>query len=113
MSTIVLPLIFTFLSALVGALVTWMVARRRSSGKINTTEAETLWLEGQSMRADLRAEIVSLRDEVSSLRVELSSLRAEASILRTEADSAREALARCGTEVRRVRAQLAVARKGL
>lgn len=50
-----IPAIIGFAAAGVSALVAWLVARRTKSGKIVTTEAETLWREATAMRSELRA----------------------------------------------------------
>ncbi len=39
-----------------GGLATWFSSRRKTSGKIGTSEAETLWAQAQSMREMLLAE---------------------------------------------------------
>ncbi len=66
------------LGGLATVLGTYLIARRQSSGKIDTSDAASLWLESQSMRADLRAEVVALRVEVAALRIEL---RAQAEMI--------------------------------
>lgn len=46
--------ILGFLGVVFGGIVTWAVARRSKSGKIATSEAETLWTEAREMRGELR-----------------------------------------------------------
>ncbi len=58
---------------IVTVIATYLVARRQSSGRIDTSDAASLWLESQSMRADLRAEVVALRAEVVALRAEVQT----------------------------------------
>lgn len=58
---------FSFLAAVIGAVATFMVAKRMNSGEIDTSDAAQLWLEGQAMRRDLRDEVVVLRDKVNTL----------------------------------------------
>lgn len=81
------------LTAISASLVTWLVARRRTSGRVDTTEASTLWQEGAAMRAELRDETVSLRAEMVRMRDEAVVLRSEASTLRGEASSLRDEMA--------------------
>lgn len=65
-----------------GALVTYLVARRHSSGQIGTSDAATLWKESQEMRKELRDEVLLLRTDVSGLREEIRSLKQEIDRLR-------------------------------
>lgn len=58
------------LAAILGAVVTYLVARRAASGKIATSEATTLWGAAEQMRQELRAEVLALRAEVLALRAE-------------------------------------------
>lgn len=73
-----------FAVAIVGAVATiaggvfgFLAVRRKSSGRIDTTEAVTLWTEGTVLRQELRDEIVRLRGEAAQLRVEAVQLRSE------------------------------------
>jgi hypothetical protein len=62
-------------TALAGALGTYIVARRRMSGSIKTSEATSLWEESQAMRKELRDELVATRDELKACQDELDQLR--------------------------------------
>ena len=86
----ILPVIVGVIGAAITGLVAWSVAKRQRSGKIDTTEAETLWAEGQAMRHELREENFQLRTEVLALRAEITAWRVEAVALRVKV----EALAR-------------------
>lgn len=80
-------------------LVTWLVARRQTSGSVATSDAAQLWQEGQSIRADMRTEIVGLRAELAAAREETRELRDE--------------LAASRSETRALRAELVALRKRL
>jgi hypothetical protein len=102
----IVPIILGTLGALLSALGAVAVTRRQRSGKIDTTEAETLWAEGQAMRRELRDEAIALRAEVVALRVESvamrtesAAMRAELVVLREESVSLRQAAADCRDEV--------------
>jgi hypothetical protein len=75
------------LAALIGTLAgvatTYVVARRRSSGRIATSEAADLWQASESIRHDLTEDVRALRREVASLRAENVALRAEMAAIRT------------------------------
>lgn len=75
------------------ALVTWLVARRQTSGRVATSDAEQLWQESQSMRADMRKEIVGLRSELEAARKETHDLRVELEASRKESRALRAELA--------------------
>lgn len=64
------------------ALVTYLVARRQTSGQIATSDAATLWAESQAMRRELRTEVVDLRTRVRSQDDEIRILRGEIRTLR-------------------------------
>lgn len=65
------------LGAAISAGVGVYVAKRQRSGRIDTTEAQTLWTEGTNMRKELRDELIAVRAENTLLRDEQKALRAE------------------------------------
>lgn len=75
MSPTLLPGLAALIGTLAGVAATYLVAARRSSGRIRTSEAEVLWEASESIRHDLTAEVAALRDEVASLKAELDRLR--------------------------------------
>jgi sensor domain CHASE-containing protein len=85
-----LPIFLAAVAAVSGAIVTWMVSRRRNSGNINTSEAETLWSEGQEMRKELRGEVLTLRKELAALHLEAAGLRQDMLELRAETERLRD-----------------------
>jgi hypothetical protein len=55
---------------LIGGLTTWWATKRRNSGKIETSEAATLWQASESLRKDLQGRLEKTeeqRDRVMSL----------------------------------------------
>lgn len=85
-----IPVILGVVGAGLSALAAYAIAKRQRSGKIDTTEAETLWAEGQSMRQELRAETIELRQEIVALRAEAVAARNESSSMRVELSALRE-----------------------
>jgi hypothetical protein len=75
-SPTLLPGLAALIGTLAGVAVTYLVATRRSSGRIRTSEAEILWEASESIRHDLTAEVAVLRGEVAALKAELAQLRA-------------------------------------
>lgn len=83
MTSTVLPVLAALVGTLAGVAATYVVAQRRSSGRIATSEAADLWQASESIRHDLTEDLKSLRLEVVSLRAENVALRAELAQIRT------------------------------
>lgn len=82
MTTTILPGLAALIGTLAGVAATYIVARRRSSGRIATSEAADLWQASESIRHDLSEDVKTLRLEVASLRAENIALRAEMALIR-------------------------------
>lgn len=113
-----IPVVLGVLGAALSALAAYAIAKRQRSGKIDTTEAETLWAEGQAMRQELRAETVTLREEVLALRTEAvaarnesSSLRVELATLRAESTETHKAMATLREECAALHAEIVALRE--
>jgi hypothetical protein len=96
--------IIAAVAGLLGVVVTavggYLVARRKASGTIDTTEAHTLWEQSNFLleryKADLeatRTEITTLKAEVVALRTLIRDLEAEALALARKVKADAEALA--------------------
>jgi len=81
---VALPLIFGLLGTLVTQLGIWLIARRAKSGRIDTSEAATLWAESQAIRTELREELAELRRENENLRRENADLKMEVAAIRRQ-----------------------------
>ncbi len=99
--TVAIPIV----GVVVTPLLSYLVSRRKSSGRINTTEAATLWEEAEKMREAYREEAIQLRTEAAGLRAEVAALRGEVSALtasiaelRSEAAATTVELARLAVE---------------
>jgi hypothetical protein len=75
-SPTLLPGLAALIGTLAGVAATYLIASRKSSGRIRTSEAEVLWEASESIRHDLTAEVAVLRAEVAALKTELAQLRA-------------------------------------
>lgn len=78
--------------------LTYLGLRYKSSGRVNSTEAETLWAEATKMRQMYRDEVdalridaMNMREDVVGLRREILRLGQEAEGLRVEVDKWRRA----------------------
>lgn len=72
------------LGGVLAALGTYLVARRTTSGKIATTDADKLWAEAHGIRSWLADEVKSLRAENVRLRARIEELEDEVDNLRRE-----------------------------
>ena len=83
-----LPVLAALVGTLAGVAATYVVAKRRSSGRIATSEAADLWQASESIRHDLTEDVKALRmerasesirhdEDLKALRTEMASLRAE------------------------------------
>jgi hypothetical protein len=70
-------LLGSVVTALVAALGTYLLAARRFSGKIATSDANQLWQEAARIREDCREQVAALRAQVISLEATIQSLREE------------------------------------
>lgn len=73
-----------FAAALVGALASYIVAARRFSGKIETTEAKELWSESRAIRKWSQERITTLNDLVSRLEARNAELESRVDHLEDE-----------------------------
>lgn len=71
-----LAAIFGAIATGAGAFVAWLLGRRGKSGRINTSEAETLWEEAGKIRAELRADTEQCKRELGEARTRISALEA-------------------------------------
>lgn len=60
--------------AIISGLTAYMIARRKGSGSIRTSEAGDLWAEAQAIRKDLRTDNQEMRELISTLRDRLNKL---------------------------------------
>lgn len=60
--------ILSLVGVVIGPIITWKIAKRNTSGSIDTSEAATLWAESNEMRKELRDEVVTLRTELKAVR---------------------------------------------
>jgi len=77
----------------VTAIVTYVVARRTTSGRVETSEAATLWAASEQMRKELRDELVAARAQVIELLRQNESLHRQITELLEEIDRLQKRLA--------------------
>lgn len=82
--TEIIVAISAFLAATLGAGVTWRVAKRTTSGEIDTSDAAQLWTESQDMRRGLRDEVVVLKAKVGDLETQREDLRDTIAVMKVE-----------------------------
>lgn len=76
------------LGLVVGVLAKWLIDRRRSSGKVSTTEADKLWAEAEAFRKNMRIELerrmAECKHEMRDIQLQNLELRIENHELRGE-----------------------------
>lgn len=98
------------LGSLLGVIVTavgaYLIARRKTSGSVATTEAETLWQQTNALLDRYKADVAEAEAETSALRVELEALRHEVAACRQETAELRAEASRLRTELAAVRSKV-------
>lgn len=77
-------LLIPLLVAAIGVLGTYIGVSRRLSGKINTSEADSLWKESASIREGLNKRLAELESRVAKLEGINTALREENLILKAD-----------------------------
>lgn len=72
------------LGSAVAGVLAYMAARRRSSGRVDTSDAKDLWAESNAMRRELREEVIALRGQLASAHAEADRLRDRVGELETK-----------------------------
>lgn len=75
MDSSLLPALAALAGTVAGVVASYVVATRRSAGRIDTSEAADLWQASESIRRDLTEELKAVRAEVVELRAENVNLR--------------------------------------
>lgn len=79
------------IAALAAPIVSYVVAARRFSGKIETSDAKELWAESRSIREWSQARIAALNEDVERLEARIRSLESHnAGLNETIAEQRRE-----------------------
>lgn len=111
-------------AAVTSGVAAWLVARRTTSGRIDTSEAATLWAEAQKLRDEYRTDREAYRVEVAALRKRVADLEGRladtqgklgeaqytASLLRAEVRELRALCGETGADVEQVKREMATAR---
>lgn len=67
---------------LIAALAAYLLAARKMSGKVTTSEASQLWAESDKIRQDYRSRIAQLEERIMFLEAALEDARRENTRLR-------------------------------
>lgn len=82
-----------------GAIAAYLVSRRQFSGKVQTTEAGSLWVAMDGFQRNLSAEIARVNMELQISREREDICEARLAALYTQLDSAAEALKEVGDRI--------------
>lgn len=108
-----LGLVGGVLVASVGGLVTYLIARRNASGRVDTSPAELLWAEADKLRQTYREESEKSRQETIKLREQVEELRKEVEKLRVESEAQRAEAQAQRAEAQAHRAEAAILKEKL
>lgn len=100
------PTIIAIIAAIAAPLGAYLVAARRFSGKIQTTEAGKLWEEADRMRAWSATQIERLESRIKALEVGNEALAQENVKLGREVHSLNDTITELRGEIRSLTAQL-------
>ena len=67
--------VLSLIGVVVAPTLGYLIAKRTTSGTIDTTEAETLWQQSNFLLERYKADLESTRTEVSTLKAEVVALR--------------------------------------
>src|SRR5574337_760032 len=82
-----IPAILALVGVVAAPTLSYIAARRKSSGDPSTSEADLLWDESTKIRSELREDLKSTKIELESLRKENQDLKFQIYILQIENDS--------------------------
>lgn len=98
--------LITAATAIVGSFVTWRIAKRTSSGAIDTSQASDLWAEGGAIRGELRADLASTKTALQQAATAVSALNEELRLSREKTDAALEESRLSRQETRELKVQI-------
>lgn len=104
--------VLIFAGVLTSGLVTYLVARRNSSGNISTSDAASLWKESNDLRKEYRdrAELLEKRLEevntkLQAVMEELGTLKANSATMEAKIESLKRVITELQDENKRLLAQ--------
>lgn len=77
-------ILVTVLVAVVGPLFAYLAAARKLSGKIQTSEASSLWQEASNLRSEYRDELKGVREQLSECLTRIKNIEELNSKLKVE-----------------------------
>lgn len=77
-------LLIGIMGTIITGMITYLIARRQTSGKASTASANIIFEAAETIRKEQRDEIISLKAEVLALKKEMVALREEAMTMRDE-----------------------------
>lgn len=93
------PIIGVVIAALIGPLGAYLLAARRMSGKIETSEATQLWAESKAIRDWSREQLEAANREIQELRERLDRVWQRVRELETENNNLRQQLTTAQNEI--------------
>lgn len=79
--------ILVLVGIIISSWVTWLVARRTTSGSISTSDAASLWAESNALRKEYRDRAEQLEAQLEEVNAKLRTVMDELSNLRANSDT--------------------------
>lgn len=83
------------IGGLLASVISWLIAKRQTSGSISTSDASTLWSSAEQIRKELKQEVIERREENKELREENDKLK-------NKLDDLQDRLSVAESEIRRL-----------
>lgn len=101
-----------FAGVVVSGVVTYLIARRTSSGNISTSDAASLWKESNALRQEYRERaeqlekrLTEVNDRLEAVMEELNTLRSSSAGMEAKIESLKKVIAELQEENKRLLAQ--------
>lgn len=101
------------IGAIATAMVTWAIATRTHSGRVNTTDAERLWEQVNKLTDALTQDNTGLRVRIDSLTAENDNLRARMHTLEIKQQQTELAESECNERADRLQREMTALKKRL
>lgn len=104
--TSIIIVAITAVAAVIGSYVTWRIAKRNTSGAIDTSVAADLWAEGGKIRGELRTDLAETKVALNDAITAVKALNDELRLSRERTESALEESRLSRQETRELKTQI-------
>jgi peptidoglycan hydrolase CwlO-like protein len=93
----------TLVGIIVSSVVTWLIAKRTTSGSISTSDAASLWEESNNLRQEYKDRAEKLEKQLEEVNRKLDLMTAELNKLRTNSNTQLEKIKELKTIITELR----------